>query len=397
MRVGLVCPYDWDVPGGVKSHVRDLAEELIVLGHDVSVLAPMRGEAEASVLEPYVVPAGRTVPVRYNGSVARLKFGVGATQLVRRWIREGEFDVLHIHEPAAPSIGLIACWVANGPVVGTWHASQERSRMLLAVNGPIQTAMEKISARIAVSEAARRTLVEHVGGDAVLIPNGVRCRAFEEGQPMAGWPGDGGALLFLGRLDEPRKGLQVLIDAMPAIIAANPRVRVLVAGPGDIESIEASLDADVRDHLQFLGLVTEQEKVDAFHSVDAYIAPHLGGESFGIVLLEAMASGTPVVASDLPPFVRVLDSARAGQMFATADPADLARAVNDLLADPVRRSTLVEAGRARAREYDWSSVATEIVEVYESVTMGAGPVQCDLRGQLVGRLARFTRAEGGAE
>ena len=394
MKVGLVCPYDWDVPGGVKSHVRDLAEELLRQGHDVSVLAPTKDEGE---VEPYVVPAGRSVAVPYNGSVARLKFGVGATQTVRRWIREGEFDVLHIHEPAAPSLSIIACWVANGPVVGTWHSSHDRSRVLLAVNGPMQTAMEKLSARIAVSEDARRTLVEHVGGDAVLIPNGVSCRRYAQGSAMPGWPGDGGALMFIGRIDEPRTGLQVLIDAMPEILATHPNVRCLVAGPGDVGDVAESLSDDVRPHMEFLGLVSEQEKVDAFHSVDAYIAPHTGGESFGIVLLEAMASGAPVIASDLPAFSRVLDGGRAGVMFDVGDSSALAQAVVSLLDDPGRRAEMARVGHARALEYDWSSVAREIVEVYESVTIGAGPVQCDLRGQIVGRLARFTRSGDGSD
>ena len=394
MRIGLVCPYDWDVPGGVKSHVRDLAQELIRTGHSVSVLAPTKDDGE---VESYVVPAGRSTAVRYNGSVARLKFGVGATQTVRRWIREGEFDVLHIHEPAAPSLGIIACWVANGPVVGTWHSSHERSRMLLAVNGPIQTAMEKLSARIAVSEAARRTLVQHVGGDAVLIPNGVNCSAYADGTARSGWSGDGGTLMFLGRIDEPRKGLQVLIDAMPAILERHPNLRCLVAGPGDVDDIVDSLSDEVRPHLEFLGLVSDQDKVDALHSVDIYVAPHTGGESFGIVLLEAMAAGTPVVASDLPAFDRVLDRGRCGEEFTTGDSAALAQAVSDLLDDPARRDHLSAVGLRRAHEYDWASVAREIVEVYESVTVGAGPVQCDLRGQIVGRLARFSRSSESGE
>jgi phosphatidylinositol alpha-mannosyltransferase len=395
MRVGLVCPYDWDVPGGVKSHVRDLAEELIRQGHEVSVLAPMRDDEAAT--EPYVVSAGRSVPVRYNGSVARLKFGFGTTQTVRRWIQRGDFDVLHIHEPAAPSISIIACWVANGPLVGTWHSSHVRSRALLTMNGTVQTAMEKLRARIAVSEDARRTLVEHVGGDAVLIPNGVSCQAYEGGSALPGWPGEGGTLMFIGRLGEPRKGLSILIEAMPAIIEAFPNVRCLVAGPGDVEEIVEDLDPQVSSHMEFLGLVSEQTKIDAFHSVDVYVAPHTGGESFGIVLLEAMASGTPVLASDLPAFSAVLAGGAAGQLFATGDSAELAQGAIALLSDAPRRQQLSQAGLARAHDYDWSTVAREIVEVYESVTVGAGPVQCDLRGQLVGRLANFTRGDSEAD
>jgi len=160
MRIGLVSPYSFDVPGGVQSHVRDLAEELIRLGHDVSVLAPADDD---DALPAYVVPAGRAVPVPYNGSVARLSFGLLSASRVRRWIREGEFDVLHVHEPASPSLGLLACWAAIGPIVATFHASMEKSRAITAAYAILQTALEKVSARIAVSERARETLVEHLG------------------------------------------------------------------------------------------------------------------------------------------------------------------------------------------------------------------------------------------
>src|SRR5215510_16069558 len=167
MRVGLVCPYSWEHPGGVQAHVRDLAETLIALGHESSVLAPGDDDAD---LPAYVVPAGRAVPVRYNGSVARLNFGLISASRVRRWLRDGDFDVLHVHEPAAPGLSLLACWVADGPIVATLHAAMPRSRALHAAQPILASALEKISGRIAVAEPARNTLVEHLGGDAVLIP-----------------------------------------------------------------------------------------------------------------------------------------------------------------------------------------------------------------------------------
>src|SRR5215467_13807029 len=184
MRIGMVCPYTWEVPGGVREHVSGLAEALMELGHEVSVIAPADEDAE---LPDYVVPAGRAVPVPFNGSVARLAFGFLSASRVRRWIREGSFDVLHVHEPAAPSLGLLACWAADGPIVATFHASVERSRALSAAGPILQSALEKITARIAVSEKARKTLVEHLGGDAVLIPNGVAVRRFAKADPLPGW------------------------------------------------------------------------------------------------------------------------------------------------------------------------------------------------------------------
>ena len=183
MRIGIVCPYTWDVPGGVQQHIRDLAEALIGLGHEVSVISPADDDTP---LPDYVVPAGRAVPVPYNGSVARLAFGFLSAARVRRWVKDGNFDVLHVHEPAAPSLSLLACWVADGPIVATVHTAIPRSRLIHATSPVLQTALEKISGRIAVSEAARTTLVEHMGGDAVLIPNGVTVRRYEKASRCPG-------------------------------------------------------------------------------------------------------------------------------------------------------------------------------------------------------------------
>ena len=384
MKVGLVCPYDWCAPGGVGAHIRDLAVALQRLGHEVSVLTPAEDESD---LPAYVVSSGRPVAVAHNGSVARVAFGPVSTRRVRRWLREGEFDVLHVHEPAAPSLSILACWCAKGPIVATWHSAQ-RSRVLQAGYFIVTSAMEKVTGRIAVSEAARQTLVEHVGGDAVLIPNGVDCSNFSDPEPLPGYPREGGTLFFIGRIDEPRKGLQVLLEALPAIVARHHNVQILVAGPGDIDEVSEHIPADLRHHVVFLGLISERDKSRAFHSADVYVAPHTGGESFGIVLAEAMASGTPVLASDLDAFRRVLDEGRAGVLFTTDDSAALAQAAGDLLDDPERRAQLSAAGLVHVQRYDWASVARRVVEVYEAVTVTGEKVQEDFRGQLIGRLSR---------
>ncbi|MEZ5186266.1 MAG: glycosyltransferase family 4 protein [Candidatus Nanopelagicales bacterium] len=386
MKVGVVCPYDWTSPGGVKAHVHDQAVTLRSFGHDVSVLAPV--DDDDYPLEPFVVDGGKPVSVPYNGSVAKVNFGPVSATRVRRWIKEGDFDVLHVHEPASPTLSLLACWAARGPMVATWHSSQTRSRALSAAYYLMQTAMEKISARIAVSEAARQTLVRHLGGDAVLIPNGVDCARYEGAQALPGYPRAGPTLFFIGRIDEPRKGLQVLLASLPGIRAAHPDVEVLVAGPGDPEDALADVAPDLRKHVRFMGLISEQDKVAAFASADLYVAPNTGGESFGIVLLESMAAGTAVVASDLEAFARVLEDGRAGAMFVSEDPDSLARTVNALLADPARRRGLVDAGHGRARQFDWKVVAREIEQVYQSVTASGEKVENDIRGQFVGRLAR---------
>ncbi|WP_019634463.1 glycosyltransferase family 4 protein [Actinomadura atramentaria] len=371
MRIGIVCPYTWNVPGGVQQHVRDLAEALIGYGHGVSVITPADDDAQ---LPPYVVSAGRAVPVPYNGSVARLAFGFLSASRVRRWIHDGAFDVLHVHEPAAPSLGLLACWAAAGPIVGTFHASYEKSRVVSVTAPILRSALEKITGRIAVSEAARTTLVEHLGGDAVLIPNGVATARYATAEPLPGWPGDGGALGFLGRMDEPRKGLQVLLRAFETLGRERPGLRLLVAGPGDADDVLARVPADLRSRVVVLGLVSEEDKVRAYHSVDAFVAPNLGGESFGIVLAEAMSAGAPILASDIEAFDHVLRGGRAGVLFPTGDAAALAAAAGALLDDPARRERLSAAARAAVRAYDWSAVARDVLRVYETVTLGAGGV-----------------------
>lgn len=383
MRIGIVCPYAWDAPGGVRSHVADLAQTLIARGHEVSVLAPID---EHEDVPDWIVDGGRPVSVPYNGSVAKLSFGVKATGRVRRWIRDGDFDVLHVHEPLAPSLSLLACWVGRGPIVATWHSSSERSRMLSAGFYIAQTAMEKVTARIAVSEDARRFLVGHVGGDAVLIPNGVRVSDFVTDERLPAFDPDRPSMVFLGRMDEPRKGLHVLVGALPEIVAKVPDVQVVIVGPGDIDEQRESLDPSVRNNVVYLGRVSDSDKARAFASADIYIAPHTGGESFGIVLAEAMAASTAVLASDLPAFRNVLADGEAGRLFPTGDCSALADAAVDLLTDASARQELVSAGRARVMDFDWDHVVDDVLAVYDSVTVNGEHVTEDLRGQLVGRL-----------
>jgi phosphatidyl-myo-inositol alpha-mannosyltransferase len=369
MKVGLVCPYTWDVPGGVQEHIRGLAEALTGLGHQVSVISPADDDAP---LPAYVVPAGRAMPVPYNGSVARLLFGFLSASRVRRWLREGAFDVVHVHEPAAPSLSLLACWAADGPLVATWHSAMLRSRALHAAGPVLSSAWENISGRIAVSEAARNTLVEHLGGDAVLIPNGVQVRKFEKADPLPGWPGDGGALGFLGRIDEPRKGFPILLKAFEMLAAQRPGLRLLVAGHGDLEEALARVPAWLRERIVYLGQVSDAEKVRVYHSVDVFCAPNTGGESFGMVLAEAMAAGAPIAASDLEAFRQVLRRGQAGELFPTGSADGLAEAAGRLLDQPELRARVSAAASAAVRAYDWPVVARDIVAVYEAVVPAGG-------------------------
>jgi len=386
MRIGIVCPYAWDIPGGVSAHVHDLANALIRKGHYVSVIAPAESEED---LPSFVESTGKPRAIRYNGSVARLSFGPLVARRVSKWIEQGEFDVLHVHEPLAPSVSVLACWAAKGPIVATWHSSMDRSRVILSLAKLAQTVMEKVSARIAVSPAARQTMMEHLGGDAVIIPNGVDVQAFADATPMPGWEATNKSLVFFGRVDESRKGLTVLLQALPKIRETFPEVKLLIAGPGDCEDLLDDLADEDRAMITQLGLVDEIDKPNVYASGTIYVAPNTGGESFGIVLLEAMASGTPVIASDLPAFRRVLQDGECGKLFFNEDSESLAQAVIDLLNDSAQRDSLRAAGLTRVREFDWDIVADEVIEVYKSVTVEGLTVEPDMAGQMLGRLGRL--------
>ena len=365
LTIGIVCPYGWDTPGGVQNHVRDLAEFLIEAGHNVSVLAPAIDE---TVLPPYVVNAGKPISIPYNGAVARVLFGPIAFARVRQWITSGNFDILHLHEPAIPSISLLACWAAEGPMVGTFHAAAKHQKVIYAIGPILEPAIEKLSARIAVSEAARLTLTNHLETDAVVIPNGIYAKRYANGVRQEKWSGN--TIGFIGRFEEPRKGLQVLLDAHPIIARFAPDVRVLVAGPGDSEEVLKSIDPQLRHRFEFLGRISETEKADFMSSVAIYVAPNTGGESFGIILAEALAGGACVVASDIAAFDSLLGGGEYGALFTSEDSTDLAKTIIDLLRDENKRHEVSVKGKEHAQIFDWEVVAEQIFSIYEMAMVG---------------------------
>ncbi|MGV9671114.1 glycosyltransferase family 4 protein [Gordonia sp. NPDC003504] len=370
MRIGMVCPYSFDVPGGVQAHVVELAQVFIERGHFVSVIVPTD---HADELPDYVVAGGRALAIPYNGSVSRVNFSPNGYRRLRRWIADNHFDVLHVHEPNSPSLSMMALMVASGPIVVTFHTSTSRSLWLSTFQGALRPYHERIAGKIAVSELARRWQMESLGSDAVEIPNGVDVASLATAQPLDGYPWPGRSVLFLGRFDEPRKGIDILMRALPTVVAAFPDLRVLVVGGGNQKALRRRA-GDLADHLVFLGQVDDDTKARALASTDVYCAPNLGGESFGIVLVEAMAAGAAVVASKLDAFRRVLDDGRAGTLVGVGAADELAEAIVGLLSDDDARAAQVAAGRARADRYDWSRVADQIMRVYETVTVGAGSV-----------------------
>jgi phosphatidylinositol alpha-mannosyltransferase len=371
MRIGMVCPYSFDVPGGVQSHVLQLAEVMRARGHQVSVLAPASPHVK---LPDYVVSGGKAVPIPYNGSVARLQFSPAVHRKVRRWLTDGDFDVLHLHEPNAPSLSMWALRVAEGPIVATFHTSTTKSLTLSVFQGVLRPWHEKIVGRIAVSDLARRWQMEALGSDAVEIPNGVDVGWFAAAPRLDGYPRPGRAVLFVGRYDEPRKGMGVLLAALPALVERFPEVQILIVGRGDEDALRGQAGS-LAHHLRFLGQADDAVKASAMRSADVYCAPNTGGESFGIVLVEAMAAGTAVVASDLHAFRRVLGDGEAGRLVPVDDGAALAAGLIAVLDDAALADRYIEAGVKAVGRYDWSVVANQITRVYETVTGSGTKVQ----------------------
>ena len=367
IRIGMVCPYGWDTPGGVQSHIRDLTEHFISEGHHVSVLTPVTDDSLA--YEDYVVNAGKPISIPINGSVARVLFGPIASSRAKQWIAAGDFDLLHLHEPAIPSLSLLACSAAEGPLVGTFHVSTPKKKAIYAIGPILEPIVEKLTARIAVSELARSTLKDHFDTDAVVIPNGINGQRYANAIVSDKYSGPN-TVGFIGRFEEPRKGLQVLIDSLAIVARFIPDVRFLIAGPGDNSDYLKKLNPQLHNRITFLGLLSDIEKESFLKSVEIYVAPNTGGESFGIVLAEALSAGTAVVASDIPAFKAVLENGQLGELFINEDSADLARVLISLLKDDERRRKLGVNGKLSAQKYDWQVVAEQIESVYEMAIAG---------------------------
>jgi len=363
----MVCPYGWDTPGGVQTHIRDLTQHLIDEGHYVSVLAPISDESISH--EDYVVNAGKPISIPVNGSVARVIFGPIASSRAKQWIASGDFDLLHLHEPAIPSLSLLACSAAEGPLVGTFHVSTPKKKAIYAIGPILEPIVEKLTARIAVSELARSTLKDHFETDAVVIPNGIDGQKFSNAKVLEEFSGDY-TVGFIGRFEEPRKGLQVLIDSLPIVARFIPNVRYLIAGPGESKDFLKEIDPQLRNRIKFLGRLTDEDKASFLKSIKIYVAPNTGGESFGIILTEALSAGTAVVASDIPAFEAVLENGEAGALFINEDSEDLAKTLVSMLKDDQKRNRLASNGKLSAQKYDWQVVAEQIESVYEMAVAG---------------------------
>jgi phosphatidylinositol alpha-mannosyltransferase len=371
LKIGIVCPYGWDTPGGVQIHIKELTQWLISKGHEVSVLAPVTDEG--ANIEPWVVSAGRPISIPYNGAVAKVIFGPLASSRVKQWISIGDFDLLHLHEPAIPSLSLLAGWAGDGPMVATFHAAANPQKVANAIGTMLDPLIERITAKIAVSEIARETLKDRFNTEAVVIPNGIDTSKFEGIGIRSEWAMPN-TLGFIGRFDEPRKGLAVLLEAIPKIVSQIPNLRILVAGPGNPQDFNKLVPQELRERITFLGRISEIEKAQFFKSISLYIAPNTGSESFGIILAEAMAAKTPIVASNLPAFVKLLDDGNSGAIFKSEDSEHLAETVLRLLNNKAMREEIAIAGLEKAKSFDWNTVGDQILSIYEIALAGNSKV-----------------------
>jgi phosphatidylinositol alpha-mannosyltransferase len=382
MRVGLVTPYSWTVPGGVNHHIEHLAAELEERGHEpwiiapVGVLSPTRRAVDSrrqQAAERFI-PMGTAVPLPSNGSRSYISMNPRAVLRMDRAVRYGRFDVLHIHEPGVPSVGLAAVFLAASPVVGTFHAALESSWGYEHLPWLGRMGMARLDVRIAVSEAAREYPARLFPGDYRIIPNGV---TLEKYAPAVGAAKVKGRVLFIGRA-EKRKGLGVLLHAFARLRRRLPHATLVIAGATRGQALEASrlgygppLDLAA---VEALGWVVDDEKVAHLAQAEIVCAPSLAAESFGIVLAEAMAAGVPVVASDLPGYRSVLRGGEAGRLVPPGEPALLADALYDLLQDEAERRRLVAAGLTAAERLSWTRVTDEIITAYEdALTVGDRP------------------------
>ena len=362
MRILLSCPYAWDAPGGVQVHVGELGARLRARGHDVRVLTPSR----AAPREPWVRGVGRPIAVPYNRSVAPICFSPASARRVATELRAFAPDVVHAHEPLAPSTSMFAvrAGAAEGtPIVATFHAGAERSRLFDIAAPVLRRVARSIDVRVAVSAAAARFASRRIGEGFVIVPNGVDVERFAGAEP-AELPA-GRRMLFVGRLDE-RKGFRVAVAAFERLAGRFPDLLLVVVGDGPEAAAARALPESIRSRIVLVGRVANEDLHGYEAAADVFVAPSVGGETFGVVLVEAMAAGVPVVASDIPGYDEVIREGE-GLLVPPRDPAALAAAVARVLDDPPAARAFGDAGRARARTYSWESVADRLEAIYEDV------------------------------
>jgi phosphatidylinositol alpha-mannosyltransferase len=372
MKLALVSPYDFAYPGGVTEHVASLAEQFLARGHQVHIVAPSsddESEPTASVDAP-IHRIGRVVSVPANGSVARITLSLRSYLQAKRLLQEEQFDLIHLHEPMMPALPLTVLRHSTATNVGTFHAFRNTPLTYFYGKPILRPFFRKLHGHIAVSSAAREFVGEYFPADYRVIPNGIDFPRFNTRYPpLEEFADNRPTVLFVGRL-EKRKGLRFLLRAWPMVLERQPDARLVVVGRG--RPLEGYRRFAVRQgwspsDVMFAGYVSAEDLPRYYQSCDVFCAPNTGQESFGIVLLEAMAAGAPIVASDIPGYRDVVADGEQGLLVEPKNPGALADALCRLLGNPDLRATMRRVGHAKARDYDWPRVAGQVLDYYFDV------------------------------
>src|SRR5947209_1240590 len=367
MKIALVSPYDWNYPGGVRDHILNLSDQFIQMDHDVRILAPGPGTKGKSS-EAHIYNMGRTIPLPINGSIARITFVPALTWRVRRVLQREHFDVIHVHEPLVPGLSLTVLRLSRTLTVGTFHAFARpgmTSTPYLAYASAypfLRRYFRRLVGRIAVSNAAYQFISHYFPADYRIIPNGIDPQRFNpQIAPLPQFMDDKWNILFVGRF-ERRKGAKYLLRAIPAIRERHPNTRFIFVGEGRLRAgFQRFVEQAGWPDVIFSGYVSDEDLPRYFASAHVFCAPATGGESMGIVLLEAMASGTPIVATNIAGYATVVNSGVDGLLFPPCNSQELARAVGNLLGNALLRQQLIQAGLHKVREYDWSEITGRVL------------------------------------
>jgi phosphatidylinositol alpha-mannosyltransferase len=383
MKIGIVSPYDWSYPGGVRDHVWHLANEFIAMGHDVRILAPASGP-KSKLPEKYIYKMGGTTPIPINGSIARIMLDPSIARRVRRVLQREHFDVIHVHEPLVPGLSQTVLRCSRTVTVGTFHASSypgiySTSNLAYASTYPfLRPLFRRLTGCIAVSTAALQFVSRYFPGNYEVIPNGVNLERFgPQVAPLPQFMDGKQNILFVGRF-EKRKGAKYLLRAIPRIREWFPQTRFIFVGEGRLRpGFQRYVERQGWQNVVFTGYVSDEDLPHYFASAHVFCAPATGGESMGIVLLEAMASGKPIVASNINGYATVVSNEVDGLLTTPRNSEELAWAIEQLLGHEQLRQQFIHAGLRKARDYAWPRVAESVLEFYYELLekRGKGPLR----------------------
>ena len=370
MKIALVSPYDYPYPGGVTEHITALDKEFRALGHDTRILAA--STTDEDVLSEHVIKvSGAVSNVSFSGSKARITLSLSVYRRIKQILKQEKFDVVHVHEPTVPILSLAVLRHSHALNVGTFHAYRESNAIYGSLRPLLQRVFNRLDGRIFVSEPVREYVSRYFPGASMIIPNGIDCARFDSPdiKPIEQFNDGRPNILFVGRL-EKRKGFRHLIRAFPHIKKAVPNARLIVVGAFSDKDkapfVRYARALKLRG-VHFVGYVSPEEMARYHRTATIFCAPNTGFESFGIVLLEAMAAGLPIVASDIAGFRTVVANDCEGVLVPPGDEQALAESIVALLKDPHRRAQMCECGKRKAAQYDWKIIAQRVLAFYDDL------------------------------